>query len=123
MILTLRLSGMVLLYIKYIAVTNDHEADGTYKIKDLNSLDNDFEIINIQSNKSAIADKSKELIKKDMNKLLRDVFGTLMQEISQYESDPEKLYYFNFTLKEIRLRGKKKGRRRRKNCKRIKWIT
>ena len=29
-----------------------------------------------------------------MNKLLRDVFGTLMQEISQYESDPEKLYYF-----------------------------
>ena len=29
-----------------------------------------------------------------MSKLLRNVFGTLMQEISQYESDPEKLYLF-----------------------------
>ncbi|KAM3134212.1 hypothetical protein pb186bvf_013730 [Paramecium bursaria] len=77
--------------VEWNAVTNEHEADGTYKIKDLNSLDNDFEIINIQSNKSAIAEKSKDLIKKDMNKLLREVFGTLMQEISQYESDPEKL--------------------------------
>lgn len=47
MISTLKLSGMVLLYIYPQAVTNEHEADGTYKIKDLNSLDNDFEIINI----------------------------------------------------------------------------
>ena len=58
-----------------------------------------------------------------MNKLLREVFGTLMQEISQYESDPEKLYYFIFNAKETRLRGKKKSRRRSKNCKGIKWIT
>lgn len=58
-----------------------------------------------------------------MSKLLRNVFGTLMQEISQYESDPEKLYLILNISKEIRLRGKKKGRRRRKNSKRIKWIT
>ncbi|CAD8062194.1 unnamed protein product [Paramecium sonneborni] len=93
----IRKGKQVLIYdfdieVEWHGVNKDHEAEGTYKIKDLNSLDNDFEIIHISCNtKTAISDKCKDLIKKDMFKKLRDVFTTLMQEIGQYESDPEKL--------------------------------
>lgn len=64
---------------KKIGVNKDHEAEGTYKIKDLNSLDNDFELIHISCNtKTAISDKCKDLIRKDMLKKLKDAFTTLM---------------------------------------------
>lgn len=80
-----------------LGVNKDHEAEGTYKIKDLNSLDNDFELIHISSNsKTPISDKCKDLIKKDMFKKLRETFTPLLQEIGQYESDPEKLYLKKF---------------------------
>ncbi|CAD8157485.1 unnamed protein product [Paramecium pentaurelia] len=68
------------------------EAEGTYKIKDLNSLDNDFELIHINSkSKTKISDKCKDLVKRDMRQKLKECFQTLMQEIGQFESDPEKL--------------------------------
>ncbi|CAK71525.1 unnamed protein product (macronuclear) [Paramecium tetraurelia] len=68
------------------------EAEGTYKIKDLNSLDNDFELIHINSrSKTKISDKCKDMVKRDMHMKLKESFKTLMQEIGQFESDPEKL--------------------------------
>lgn len=80
---------------KKIGVSKDHEAEGSYKIKDLNSLDNDFELIHISCNsKTPISDKCKDLVRKDLFKKLKEIFAPLMQEISQYESDPEKLYLF-----------------------------
>lgn len=65
--------------VEWHGVDKDNEAEGSYKIKDLNSLDNDFEIIGINcKSKTPISDKCKDLIKKDLFKRLRELFGTLI---------------------------------------------
>jgi hypothetical protein len=75
MILMWKLNGMVL-NTPNIGVSKDHEAEGSYKIKDLNSLDNDFELIHISCNsKTPISDKCKDLVRKDLFKKLKEIFA------------------------------------------------
>ncbi|CAD8071615.1 unnamed protein product [Paramecium sonneborni] len=95
--INIRKGKQVLVYdfdieVEWRGQNENDEVEGTYKIKDFNSLDNDIELIHINSkSKTQISDKCKDLIKRDMNRKLKESFQTLIQEIGQFESDPEKL--------------------------------
>lgn len=74
--------------VEWQADSDADDAKGTYKIKDLNSMDPDVEVIGLQATtKTPISDQSKDLVKKHIFPKLKEAFSTLLQELAQYESD------------------------------------
>eukprot|EP01015_Nassula_variabilis_P033849 TRINITY_DN821_c0_g2_i7.p1 TRINITY_DN821_c0_g2~~TRINITY_DN821_c0_g2_i7.p1 ORF type:complete len:223 (+),score=71.03 TRINITY_DN821_c0_g2_i7:162-830(+) len=74
------------------ADTDDDEAQGKFAIKDVNESDLDYEIYDIVvDDKTGISDKCKAILKKTLKGHFDGLLSTLTEELSQFESDPQKI--------------------------------
>lgn len=72
--------------VQWQASKDAEQATGTFQLKDLTSLDNEFDVASVNCDgKTAISDQSKDIIKKNLQKALRDKFATFLQELATYQ--------------------------------------
>ena len=72
---------------------NEVEVDGSYKVRDINHDDLDEIVVEeVKSNqKSALAEKVKGFLKKNLKVQMKQQFLNFQEDLAKFESDPAKL--------------------------------